>query len=519
MDQAPAADVSITIASNNDDKTIVLPTPPHDADKMLYLTSNRWLLFGCGVFSFLSLSTGLWLFVRANPAFYWFGACVGFFTIYLVISYIGVCALGSDFDYDEHVSIVTKNFDFKPTVDIFLPCCGESIEILENTWTYVKQLDYPHFKVHVLDDGAKDEVKAMAEKFGFNYVRRPNRPELRKAGNLRYAFSITDSEFFVIFDADFCPRTDFLKDVLPYFKHDPKIAIVQTPQFFKVKKEQTWVEQGAGIVQELFYRLVQVNRNKFGASICVGTCGTYRRSSLVPFGGTAAIGYSEDVHTGFSVLKTGWKVTYIPIVSSMGVCPDSLPAFFIQQYRWAMGSTTLFLNPEFWKSDLTVMQKVCYLTGMLYYSATALQIFTNPLPAILLVWIKPNGVFWYNTAFTIPSIVFSGVVMRLWCKQYYSVYATKVKIVQFYAHLYAIKDKLRNSMLEWVPSGGGNTTTSRFLSAQILCGIWTFLTCALTLAGASWRISQGYEYWHFIPTMVISVVNAYLTLDFVFCKT
>lgn len=516
MAQNQAAEVAITI--DDEKRGIVLPSPPHDGDKMLYLTSNRWLLFSCGIFSFLSLSAGLWLFVRASPAFYWFGACVGFFTIYLIISYVGVCAWGRDFDYEEHVSIVDKYQDFQPTVDILLPCCGEDMELLNNTWTYVKQMDYPHLSVYVLDDGAKDEVKALAESYGFTYVRRPDRPYLRKAGNLRHAFTITKGEFFVIFDADFCPRKDFLKDVLPYFKHDPDIAIVQTPQFFKLKKEQSWVEQGAGIVQELFYRLVQVNRNKFGASICVGTCGTYRASSLVPFGGTAAIGYSEDVHTGFSVVKSGWKLAYIPIVASMGVCPDTLPAFFVQQYRWAMGSTTLFLNPEFWKSSLTIMQKVCYLTGMFYYTATALSIFTNPLPAILLVWVKPHGVFWYNTAFTLPSIIFSGVVMRLWCKQSYNVYATKVKIVQFYAHLFAIKDKLRNSMLEWVPTGTV-TNTGRFKSAQRLCGVWTFTSCALVLAGCAWRISQGYVWWHFIPTMVITIINSYLTIDFVFDRT
>jgi cellulose synthase/poly-beta-1,6-N-acetylglucosamine synthase-like glycosyltransferase len=75
------------------------------------------------------------------------------------------------------------------------------------------------------------------------------------------------------------------------------------------------------------------------SAICV-RCGTYRRTALEPFGGTAAID-SEDVHTGFHVLDAGWHVKYIPVCLASGVCPD-LPAFFIQQYRWAMGSTTLF---------------------------------------------------------------------------------------------------------------------------------------------------------------------------------
>lgn len=55
----------------------------------------------------------------------------------------------------------------------------------------------------------------------------------------------------------------------------------------------------------------------------------------------------------------------------MGTCPDEPRAFFMQQYRWCMGSTTLLMNREFWGSSLTKMQKLCYLSGMFYYSATA----------------------------------------------------------------------------------------------------------------------------------------------------
>lgn len=81
--------------------------------------------------------------------------------------------------------------------------------------------------------------------------------ELRKAGNLRYAFARTSGEFLVIFDADFCPRPEFLRETTPYFA-DGDLAILQTPQFFRRREEQTWVERGAGVTQELFYRMVQV---------------------------------------------------------------------------------------------------------------------------------------------------------------------------------------------------------------------------------------------------------------------
>ena len=115
---------------------------------------------------------------------------------------------------------------------------------------------------------------------------------------------------------------------MPYMIQDPNIAIIQTPQFFRWLSQQNWLEKAGGSTQELFYRLVQVSRNRFGGSICVGTSAIYRRKSMEPFGGTAAIEHSEDVNTGFNVLSSGWKVVYMPIILSMGICPDTVKAYF-----------------------------------------------------------------------------------------------------------------------------------------------------------------------------------------------
>lgn len=64
-------------------------------------------------------------------------------------------------------------------------------------------------------------------------------------------------EGFVVFDADFCPRRDFLSETVPHLT-DPSIGILQTPQFFSRRPQQTWVKQGARVCQELFYRMKQV---------------------------------------------------------------------------------------------------------------------------------------------------------------------------------------------------------------------------------------------------------------------
>ena len=51
-------------------------------------------------------------------------------------------------------------------------------------------------------------------------------------------------------------------EMLPYFAADPSLGIVQSPQYFQTEGRKSWIERGAGAVQELFYRLVQVSRDR-----------------------------------------------------------------------------------------------------------------------------------------------------------------------------------------------------------------------------------------------------------------
>lgn len=136
----------------------VLPYPPDAREKLLYLDTKRSVLLVMGVFSFLSASAGIWLFTVSSSIFAWFSIFATFVQIHLTIFYFaGV--FGKDFNYKKHVEI-KENFavsspESAPSVDIYLPCCKEPLEILRNTYKYVANLEYPasRLKVYVLDDG------------------------------------------------------------------------------------------------------------------------------------------------------------------------------------------------------------------------------------------------------------------------------------------------------------------------------------------------------------------------------
>nr|BFE69586.1 hypothetical protein GCM10020092_028870 [Actinoplanes digitatis] len=146
-----------------------------------------------------------------------------------------------------------------PSVDVFLPSAGEPMAILENTYRNVMLLDWPgQLTVYVLDDSARESVAELAARFDFRYLTRPNRGELKKAGNLRYGYENSDGDLIHVFDADFAPRADMVRELAPYFD-DPAVGIVQSPQFFDVQQDHfNWLQRSAAATQEMFYRWIQL---------------------------------------------------------------------------------------------------------------------------------------------------------------------------------------------------------------------------------------------------------------------
>lgn len=492
-----------------------LPQPPNNSEMLLYTDQNKNGLYFYGIGSLLALLVGMAMFIVQHDGLFIFWIFWGMLLAYLGSSY-AVGILGHVFDIRLHAFKMHAAFNYQPTIDVYLPCCGEPLNVLKNTYEHVSRLKYTKdlLKVYVLDDKNDQRVKLLADKYGFEYIARQEKGYLKKAGNIRYAFARTHGEFILILDADFAPRTDFLDHTIPYFA-DSTVAIVQTPQFFDIKDQDSWIQKGASYIQELFYRLIQVNRSTWNASVCVGTCAVYRRSALAPHGGTAPIAYSEDLHTGFQAYKDGYKIVYVPLNLSKGLCPDNFSGFMNQQYRWCTGSFSLFLNKHFWEAKMPAMARISYLTGMLYYIASALGVIVTPLPSLIMFMCFPDGVKWYNTLFAIPSFLYGTAVIAMWSKHPWGVYAILSRQASYWAHLLAIYDKLKGKTVAWVPTGEVSIkkTGARISDrAAKLMYAWAFLSSALMIIFAILRARTGYSFTDFVPAILFSIFNSVVTV-------
>jgi cellulose synthase/poly-beta-1,6-N-acetylglucosamine synthase-like glycosyltransferase len=493
-----------------------LHSSPSPEERELFLDQNRFKLYLFGVFSTLALITGNIVFIKVFPVMWPFAIVVLITAFYLLISYL-IAFFGKDFDSKHHDELFAKYIDRSESasVDIFLPVCKEPIEVIRNTWNHVRTIARVHenIQVHVLDDGKDSDIRDMAKNYGFRYITRENN-ELKKAGNLRNAFTKTSGEFILILDADFCPAPNFLIHTLPYMFEDESVAIVQTPQFFDVKNEYGWVRRGAGAVQELFYRLIQVSRNTFNGAICVGTNALYRRKHLEPMGGTAPMPYSEDVHTGFALISNGLKIKYVPINLALGMCPDTVKQLFTQQYRWALGSISLFMSKKFWAADITIKQRICYLSGMFFYISTGIGAVTAFIPGVFVLIFYPDHVHWYNLLFSVPSLIYTVFFMRWWMKLPFSVDVLRVRAVSCFAHLYALKDFIFNTLEEWKPTGA-QFKSDRYNSFCVLFSFINIATTVVILSLVGIRIIEGHDAKDFILIVLFTLFNAFITLPII----
>jgi cellulose synthase (UDP-forming) len=488
--------VSITAAVGSTSKSSgrhrrndLLPAPPSDLEKLSYIDRRLWYLTAAVAIGNASAIASQ-IALEVGYSVWWLAPYTLFGLFYATLS-ITANFTGRSFDYDEHCARVEAwDPPRHPDVDIYLPVCGEAIDLLRNTWINVFELmrTYPgRTTTYVLDDGANQQVEALAANFGYVYVVRPDRPWMKKSGNLRYAFAHTSGEFFVILDADFAPRPDLLSETLPYFD-DKGVAIVQTPQFFRTNKRQTWVERAAGAVQEVFYRSMQVTRDDLGASICVGTCAIYRRAALEDEGGTALIEYAEDVHTGLDVRRNGWSLKYVPVVLATGTCPDNIDAFVRQQYRWCTGSTSTLLTRRLWSVRMKIRARLTYISGFCYYLYTAVSMMIAPLiPSMLLVFlsghIQPR-----NYLLLVPALLNGMMLYPLWHRCGYGPATWPLAVVRGWAHAFAIWDYCRRNVMVWQPTGGGVKSVRRL---WIALGTWNGGTALAWLGLASWRIYQS----------------------------
>ena len=290
--------------------------------------------------------------------------------------------------------------NYCPSVDIYICTLNEPQDMLSVTIAGCLNINYPNFKVYVLDDGRRPEIKELTEMLGANYITRETNKGF-KAGNINHALELTDGELIVIFDADHVPASTFLKETVYNFT-DENVALVQTPQHFNnpdAFQKNLDLTNFLSNEQDLFYRVIEPSLDDYDSVFCGGTNIVIRRTHLNAVGNFPENTITEDSLLGLKFHAAGYRVNYYNRPLAVGIAASSFDEYIKQRYRWARGNVQIITNFKNWKyySKLTPAQAFFYLTGVLNFFTPFTRIIYLVAPVLFLFFdITPLVILFYQ---------------------------------------------------------------------------------------------------------------------------
>lgn len=307
-----------------------------------------------------------------------------------------------------------------PFVTVQLPVYNE-LYVMERLLDNIVELDYPADKleIQVLDDSTDESVKTTAEHIkllqqkGYNiqHIRRQNRKGF-KAGALKEGLAIAKGEFIAIFDADFLPKSDWLKRTIPFFK-DSNIGVVQT-RWSHINRNYSLLTKVQAFALDAHFTLEQVGRNTKGHFINFnGTAGVWRKTCILDAGNWEGDTLTEDLDLSYRAQLKNWKFKYLENVETPAELPVVISAARSQQFRWNKGGAENFrkmIGRVFYSKNLTFKTKI---HGMLHLlnSTMFLNVLIVAILSIPMLYIKNEyahlkAYFYVMSFFVISTLIF-----------------------------------------------------------------------------------------------------------------
>jgi len=288
-----------------------------------------------------------------------------------------------------------------PVVTTQLPIYNEA-NVAERALRAAASIDYPRprHEIQVLDDST-DETREIVDRVAaelsarghcVRVLRRADRSGF-KAGALAAGLEAARGEFIAIFDADFTPPANFLRNTLPFFFADDRLALVQG-RWGHHNQAESALTRAQAIGIDGHFMVEQTARTFNGLLMNFnGTAGLWRRSAIAEGGGWSADTLTEDLDLSYRVQLFGWHTHFLADLEVPGELPGTLAAFKSQQFRWAKGSiqTARKLMPRILRSPLSPWVKLQAALHLTHYAIHPLMVVVAVLAFPVMLQISRQG--------------------------------------------------------------------------------------------------------------------------------
>jgi cellulose synthase/poly-beta-1,6-N-acetylglucosamine synthase-like glycosyltransferase len=338
-----------------------------------------------------------------------------------------------------------------PSVCVQLPMFNEHA-VARRVIEAAANMTWPkdRFSIQVLDDSTDADTRQLVEQIcgevwassiNCSVLRRGNRRGY-KAGALEAGRRQTDSEFLVIFDADFVPPTDFLLRTIPHFYHedgspDSDLALVQA-QWGHLNHDESALTLSQSLWVDDHHTLQMAWRSAVWNFVnFTGTAGVWRASAIEAVGGWKATSLVEDCELSFRHLFAGYKTKFVKEIVVPSELPATYTAYKAQQKRWTQGwvqlqrmhlRTLVFDYRSSWLRRLNLVYQMCiswqWPVWMLWIMMLSFLIYHG-------YWFGALGMTAGITLYLLPSILWIVVSATLASLETKHTYAERLTPISF----------------------------------------------------------------------------------------
>jgi len=336
--------------------------------------------------------------------------CIVLFGIYIVRHFVftGNRLLGKQkISYGD---ILTSEL---PTVSVLVPMHNEE-KVAEKLLNRLVKVNYPKdkYEIVVINDHSTDKTGEIIETF------KKENPEIsikvmhRTTGNrgkpvaLNDGLKIASGEIVVVFDADYLPSKDLIRNLVVNFKN-PKVGAVMG--------RVIPVNSGKNILTKLLeleriggYQVDQQARyNLHLIPQYGGTVGGFRKNLVVKTGGFKENILAEDTELTFRLYVNGYEVVYSNRAECYEESPEDWSVRGRQIRRWSTGHNQVMFSYIFkllTSKHLSFFQKVDGILLLMVYLVPVF-LFLGILDAVALFFLGEANILTYSYFWVISMMI------------------------------------------------------------------------------------------------------------------
>ena len=227
------------------------------------------------------------------------------------------------------------------SVTVLIPMHNEE-QVLSYVLDSLLQCDYDRDLLEIIpiNDNSTDRTKELLDEYHkkYEFIRPLHRDceDRGKPVGLNDAMEIATGEIIIVFDADYRPARDMLKQLASAFENPEVGAVMGRVIPYNTNKNILTrlinLERSGGyqVDQQARYNLRTVPQ--YG-----GTVGGFRKDILLETGGFNPLVLAEDTELTYRLYTKGWKVVYANSAECYEEAPETWKVRAKQIRRWARG--------------------------------------------------------------------------------------------------------------------------------------------------------------------------------------